>query len=116
MFGKKSNDEARFDRELFSMYDSKTGLYREPIMLINQLDVLRQMDNMFRDEKQAKNPIVLNAEDYSLFRVGYYDVKTGEIKVCKPLEHVANMHDIRSAVQFEQQRVPHGIPPQVHTL
>lgn len=104
MFGtfRAKNDDARFDREFFTIYDSKTGIYREPMIAFNQHDILRQIHNMMQDPAQLKNPLVTNAEDYSLFMVGAYDQKSGEIRPTQPLTHIANLHDIRAAIQRTQ--------------
>lgn len=86
------------DLEYFTIYDSKTKSYKEPSLAINRHDLIRQITNMFADPDQAKNRFLVNAEDFSIFKVGEFDRKTGQITACKH-EHIANMHDIRAAVR-----------------
>lgn len=103
MFRSKTDHE-RFDREFFSIYDTKTGIYRTPYLHVNKLDALRELDNLFRDPEHQKAQLVQNAEDFSLFKVGGYDTKTGEIRPIIPPEHIANLNDIRSAVARRDNR------------
>lgn len=95
MFGKKNN-QTEPDFEYFSLYDTKVEAYRPPVLAINQYDMLRQLDNMFKDPEHAKNQIVQNAEDFQLFKVGDFTKKTGTINSYPPV-HVANLHEIRAA-------------------
>lgn len=100
MFSKKNEQEPDF--EYFTIFDSKVGIYREPMLAVNQHDILRQIDTMFRDPAQARNQLLLNAEDFSVFKIGDFTKKTGLIRGHQP-QHVANLHDIRAAVQRSQQ-------------
>lgn len=106
MFG-KNNHQA--DLEMFTIFDSKTASYEAPSIAINQHDIVRQVVNMFRDPAQARNRFLINAEDYSIFRIGTYDKKTGTIVPTKAPEHVANMHDLRAVA--EQAKPDLGIVP-----
>lgn len=105
MFGKKEAKETP-DFEYFSIYDSKVGVYREPMLAANRFDMVRQIDNLFRDPAQAKNQLLLNSEDFSLFKVGEFTKRTGLIIGCPP-EHVANLHEIRAAIARSE---PHSGP------
>lgn len=96
MFGK--NVQPKNDYQYFTIFDSKVGIYREPVLGINEHDILRQIDALFRDPQQAQNQLVTNAEDFSLFRIGGFTKATGTITTQQP-EHIANLHDIRAAVQ-----------------
>jgi hypothetical protein len=95
MFGKQKK---QVDIEAFAMYDSKVLAYSDPMFAINQHDMTRQILNTFKDPSQSQNKYLVNAEDYSLFKVGEYDRKQGIFTGCNP-EHVANIHDIRAAAQ-----------------
>lgn len=97
MFGKK--DDNRFDREFFSIYDSKTGIYRAPLLHHNRFEIVREVENLFRDPEHAKAQLVVNAEDFSIFKVGDFDTKTGEIRPTSAPEHIVNLNDIRLAAQ-----------------
>jgi len=98
MFGNKNKNEQRFHREFFTIFDSKTGIYREPRLSINKHDIMREIENLFKDPAHTKAQLVVNAEDFSIFKVGDYDSKTGEIRPTAAPEHIANLHDIRSAI------------------
>lgn len=102
--GKKQNS----DLEFFAIYDSKTESYREPMLAQNRLDMIRSLESLFRDDRQASNPLVTNSEDFSLFKVGEYDRKTGLI-VSTNHEHIINFHELRSS--FQNKQVQMGIVP-----
>jgi len=93
MFQKKPNP----DLEYFTIYDTKSSSYREPMLAINQHVMLRQISNLLADPAQSKNELLTNAEDFQLFRVGTYDRKTGQITGTGH-EHIANFHELKSAV------------------
>lgn len=86
------------DLEVFTIYDSKTQSYGEPTCAVNHHDIIRQLLNMFKDPNQAHNKYLVNAEDYSLFRIGKYDKKSGQLDSTN-LEHVANLNDLRAIAQ-----------------
>lgn len=102
MFSKKSQQEP--DLEFFTVYDSKSKTYREPFPAPNKEVLLRDFNNAFRKaarevgtEKETNNVYYTNAEDYSVFSIGTFDFSTGQI-TSKNLEHVINLHDIRSMI------------------
>lgn len=103
-------NQKQFDKQFFTIYDSKVGTYRAPILAINEHDVLRQIDTLFRDPDQKRNQLLLNAEDFSLFKIAEYSEKTGEIRPIEPIQHVANLHDIRSVVQRDNPMVVKDLP------
>nr|QJB20155.1 MAG: nonstructural protein [Microvirus sp.] len=97
MFGKTSDRQV--DLEVFAVYDSKTSSYGSPILATNHHDLIRETLNMFQDpEQQKSNKLFLNAEDFSIFRVGTYDKRKGELQGCTA-EHITNMHDLRALVK-----------------
>lgn len=91
--------------EYFTLHDSKVGVYREPMLAINRHDILRQLTDLFKDPEQQKAQIVANAEDFALFKCGEFSKVTGKM-TGTPLEHIANLHDIRSAVARSNLRNP----------
>lgn len=101
MFNKKQNQN--FDLEMFTIYDSKTLSYDIPSSAINANDLIRQIINMFKDPQQSKNKFLVNAEDYSIFKIGGYSKQTGQL-TAQNLEHVANMHDLRAQSQPSEYR------------
>lgn len=104
MFGK--NDKHQVDFEVFTVYDSKTQSYEVPSFALNHHDLIRQIINMFKDPAQKNNRFLINAEDYSVFRIGTFDKRSGVLQAGR-LEHIANMHDLRAvAMQKEAQSRP----------
>lgn len=98
MFSRTKQTEEIPDIELFTIYDSKTKSYGTPTQAINRHDLMRNIVNMFQDPGQKANMLLLNAEDYSVFKIGSYSKKTGQIE-SQELEHVVNMHDLRAIAQ-----------------
>ena len=97
MFGK--SDKKQSDIELFTIFDSKTNSYGQPTFAINRHDLIRQVVNMFKEpEQQQKNTLYINAEDFSIFKIGSYDKSTGTLHADGKLEHVANLHDLRALI------------------
>lgn len=94
-------DEKQVDLELFTIYDSKSQSYDQPTFAPNRHVLMRDVMNLFRDSSQQKqNKYYLNAEDFSIHKIGSYDKKTGLIE-SQNLEHIANMHDLRALIQAE---------------
>lgn len=100
MFGRNGKDH-QVDLELFTIFDSKTQCYDQPFFGVNSLDLIRQLGNMFNEPKQqAENKLFLNAEDYSVFRIGTFDKKTGVLKTEQP-QHIVNFHDLKATQQLK---------------
>lgn len=101
MFGKSKNKDQQVDLEIFTIYDSVAGNYREPTWAVNQHVIVRQFTNMMRNpQERANNQYWTNASDYSIFKIGTYDRKTGEITT-QPLERVCYMHELKSMIMAE---------------
>jgi len=96
LFGNKNG--AHRDVEFFTIFDSKTKSYRDPMTAVNAEDMVRAVVNMMRDPNQAQNPLILNSEDYSLFRIGSFSRVNGVLET-QNLEHIANFHDLRALAQ-----------------
>lgn len=94
MFGK----DKKSDLEFFTIFDSKSQSYDVPTFAMNKNVLMRDIINMFKDPQQSKNKFLLNAEDYSLFKIGSYNKTTGQV-TSHNLEHIANMHDLRAMAQ-----------------
>ncbi|WNK13276.1 MAG: nonstructural protein [Microvirus sp.] len=93
MFGKKPENKP--DVHLFSIYDTKVGVYSMPTEAMNEHDIVRQFTNLFEDGRQAQTKYFVNAEDFQIFRIGYFDRHGGEIISQKP-EHIANLHELKT--------------------
>lgn len=109
MFEKKKKDS---DLEMFTVYDSKTDSYRDPLFAVNSLDVLREFQNAFQDpDAPKKNSYFKNAEDFSLFKIGSYHRKTGLCEAHQPT-HVVNFHELKAQALRENARnMSPGIVP-----
>lgn len=94
------------DLEIFAIYDSITNSYRNPIFAPNHLDLQRAFINQMKDQNQADNQFFTNAEDFSIFRIGTYDRKTGNIQLTNK-ERVAYMHELKALARPEVK--PQGI-------
>lgn len=90
--------ETNHDLEIFTIYDSKSQSYREPTYAKNKFVIMRELEQLYRDKSQINNQLVTNAEDFSLFKIGEYWLKNGQIESCKPT-HIANMHEIKASLQ-----------------
>lgn len=98
MFGKKNEKN---DEEIFVYYDSKSKSYGRPMFAKNKETIMRDILNMFRDKQEQKSQLFVNAEDFSLFRIGGYSQQTGQIEA-QNLEHMVNLHDLRSLASEQQ--------------
>ena len=92
MFGK---EKQQADLELFTIFDSKSKSYESPAFEVNKDVLMRGIINMFNDPKNAQNRYLVNAEDFSIFKIASYSKRTGLIE-SQNLEHIANMHDLRA--------------------
>ena len=86
------------DSQYFTIYDSKVGAYRDPILQHNSLSMVREIELFFRKPQNQEDSLFVNAEDYQLFKIADFYKKSGSIVGHQP-EHVANLHEIKSAVQ-----------------
>ena len=63
--------------KVYSIYDSKSGLYDKPFLALNSAVIIREFETMANDPNSTvgKYP-----EDFTLFELGEYDNKTGKYK------------------------------------
>lgn len=106
MFGKKNPSE-KPEFEMFNIFDTKVGIYNDPMQAVNHHDMLRQLHSMMSDPQQAENKFVKNSEDFQLFRIGFYSRRSGTLESIAP-EHIANLHEIRHAAKNQ------GVQPAGH--
>lgn len=109
-FSKLVPTQQQVDLEIFTIFDSKSKSYEIPSFAINADVMRREIFNLFRDPSQAKNKLLVNAEDYSLFKIGTYNRRTGEIE-SQTMEHVLNLHDLRAILPQDIDRRPMEIGP-----
>lgn len=96
MFGKNKQQDP--DMEIFTIYDSKSQSYEIPTFAKNKNCLIRDVINIFRDPQSNNNKFKVNAEDYSIFKIAYFDKSTGTLTT-QNMEHVANMHDLRAMAE-----------------
>lgn len=92
MFAKK--DQPQADCLLFTIFDTKAGTYRYPVIAKDEAEITRQLQSNFINPATQYDQYVTHAEDFQLFRIGSYNQMTGEITAHRPM-HVANLHELR---------------------
>lgn len=96
MFGKK-NDLVP-DEQYFTIFDTKVGVYRKPILNTNAQAMMRDIQVFYRNPQNSSDTLFTNSEDFQLFKIADYYTKTGEIIGHQP-EHIANLHELKTMVQ-----------------
>lgn len=94
MFGREGKNQTP-DLEVFAIYDDKVEAYSDPKFAINQHDFTRTIINTFREPAHSQSKYLVNAEDYSLFKIGNYSFKEGRLESIKPV-HICNFHELRA--------------------
>ena len=80
--------------EMFSIYDTKSETYFQPIFLMNEAMMLRQFADMANDKDCA---ISKHPEDYTLYHLGSWQDQDSKIKtINKTLIASAHEHVIQS--------------------
>lgn len=66
--------------QIFSVYDSKTGVYAQPNFLINKGAAMRAWQDAANDKSMniGKHPA-----DYTMFHIAEWDDETGQITMLK---------------------------------
>lgn len=91
------------DMEYFAIYDSKVGIYRDPILALNEWSIIRDYERVCRSEQGKENELVTNAEDFQLFRIGSYTRATALLTACTPT-HVVSFHEVKAKLLADQSR------------
>lgn len=99
----KSEKEA--DVIMFALYDTKAEHYREPMRQRNVALLIRELENVFKRPESRDLDFVMNPEDFQVFKVGEYTLKTGKLVGCAP-QHIINLHEIAAAVRSQLQPIP----------
>lgn len=76
--------------KLYAIKDVKVG-FMSPVMRDNDELIKRDFINVFRDEKP--NQFNMNPEDFELYKIAEYDLKTGAITPC--LEFICNALSVK---------------------
>lgn len=91
MFGKKADN----NYEVFVTFDSKAKAYDLPVFVPGKEVLMRDIINLMNNPQHQTAVRVQNAEDFSLFKIGTYDLKTSKLDYHAP-EHIANFHELRA--------------------
>lgn len=97
MFGKKKSDR-QVDQVMYAIYDQVAECYSDLSYASNDQDLCRQLVNMFRDPRQSQNRYLLNAEDFTVYRVGNYNYQSGTVQA-EDHKRVCNLVELRSAAE-----------------
>ena len=71
--------------KIFSVFDSKAGFYRAPMLLRSKGEALRGFSDIVNDDK-AKNDIARHPDDFTLFYLGEFDMINGQFSPLKAHE------------------------------
>lgn len=71
---------------IFAVFDDKAKAFISPFTLPNQDMAIREFSRSARDPNHMFG---VHAEDYSLFRVGFFDDETGVIEATPKPEYIA---------------------------
>lgn len=85
------------DLNLYVIYDSKSKSYRSPTAAKNDQVMIRELMSMLADPRQSHNALLVSAEDFSLYRIGSFDYKSGLLSTYN-LQHILNLHDVRTSI------------------
>lgn len=79
-------------RKVFTVWDSKTEAYLDPITVMNKGEALRVMQRLVDDPEHlfSKTP-----EDFTLFEIGSFDQFGGGLEVYPAKISIANMVELK---------------------
>lgn len=64
------------NKNIYSIYDSKTGVFNTPFFAMNNATAIRTFSDAANDTQTNINR---HPEDFSLFHIGTYDEESGEV-------------------------------------
>lgn len=76
---------------LYSIYDSKAGIYNKPFYLLNNAVAMRTAIDLLSD---PNTDVGRHPEDFTLFKIGTYDDNTGQVAQLSTLEPVIRFHEL----------------------
>jgi len=97
---------------IYSIYDSASGLYSRPFFTQSDPEAIRSFSDIATD---AEHPIGKHPQDYTLFRVGIFDDATGKFtneentSLCNALERVAATQNVNTDnLELFEKNLPAG--------
>lgn len=91
---------------MFSIYDSKTGLYQVPFVAHNKAHAMRTVTDFLHSDK---SPISRFPTDYELYEIAQFDDCTGIITSLSAPVHVCKLLDLLS-LDAETPRLAKSLP------
>lgn len=89
------NTPEGFNAEIFCVHDSKAEAYIAPFVQQNQALAIRQVSDIVNSGSEhvfAKHP-----EDFTLFKLGFWDEKTGSFMLHDAHISVCNLVELKDA-------------------
>lgn len=78
---------------IFSLYDSATAQYGNPMFLISRNQAIRSLSDEV-NRKDQQNPLFMHPKDYLLFELGQFDTDSGKFYLGDVPEQVARLEDL----------------------
>ena len=82
------------NQELYTIKDTVTGIYDRPDTAINRGSILRDLGEIINSKEP--NRLSTKVKDLQLYKIGDYNVLTGEITPCN--EFICNLIDLKTSV------------------
>lgn len=83
---------------LFSIQDSGADAFMQPFFVQAEGVAIREFGNLCNDKE---HPVGKHPEDYTLFRVGFWNERKGQLEGCVP-ESVCNGLSMRQVDMFDE--------------
>ena len=87
------------NQELYTIKDTVTGVMNSPVTSINRGAILRDYGDIINSKEALPvhlEKIRSNVKDLQLYKIGDYNVLTGEITPCN--EFICNLIDLKTTV------------------
>ena len=87
-------------KSIISVYDKKSGVYLDPVIVPTVAQFKRTMFEMLL--RDPNHPFRLFGEDYVAFDYGCYDTDEGIFELEPTMKPVLNFHELVSSPEFEK--------------
>lgn len=97
--------------QIFSVFDSKTGVYGQPNFLLNKGAALRAWQDVAND---TSSNIGRHPADHTMFHIGTWDDETGTVTMLEAKENLGCALEFvkPNPIPFAQQTYQEGQPQQ----
>ncbi len=85
-------------QNIYSIFDTASGLYSRPFFTCSDAEAIRSFSDIATD---AEHPIGRHPADYTLFRLGIFDDRDGNLtdevnsSLCNALERIASAQNVK---------------------